>query len=84
VTEAGDDFDQRGPSGDDEPTFFVDDDGAADDDPIFPRGAHVRHRIFGVGQIQDGSGRGPDRKLTVRFPDHGLKTIVARFVERVH
>ena len=43
----------------------------------------VRHRIFGVGQIQDGSGRGPDRKLTVAFPGHGVKTIIARFVERV-
>ena len=51
--------------------------------PTIPRGALVRHKIFGVGQIEDGSGRGPDRKLAVRFPGHGLKTIVARFVERV-
>jgi hypothetical protein len=72
--------DQRGGS-DDEPVYYVDDSG--DDDPIFPRGARVRHRIFGVGQIQDGSGRGPDRKLTVSFPGHGVKTIIARFVERV-
>jgi DNA helicase-2/ATP-dependent DNA helicase PcrA len=73
--------DQRSHASDDEPTYYVDDTG--DDDPIFPRGARVRHRIFGVGQIQDGSGRGPDRKLTVAFPGHGVKTIIARFVERV-
>jgi DNA helicase II / ATP-dependent DNA helicase PcrA len=73
--------DQRGQGSDDEPVYYVDDTG--DDDPIFPRGARVRHRIFGVGEIQDGSGRGPDRKLTVRFPGHGVKTIIARFVERV-
>ncbi len=80
TSEASDDHDQRAGS-DDEPTYYVDDTG--DDDPVFPRGARVRHRIFGVGQIEDGSGRGPDRKLTVRFPGHGVKTIVARFVERV-
>ena len=73
--------DQRGHASDDEPIYYVDDTG--DDDPIFPRGARVRHRIFGVGEIQDGSGRGPDRKLTVAFPGHGVKTIIARFVERV-
>jgi DNA helicase-2/ATP-dependent DNA helicase PcrA len=65
----------------DEPVYYVEDTGA--DDPAFPVGARVRHRIFGVGQIEAGSGRGPDRKLTVRFPGHGVKTIIARFVERV-
>src|SRR5262245_30044071 len=38
----------------DEPVYYVEDEG--DDDPIFPRGAKVRHRIFGVGEITDGSG----------------------------
>jgi len=66
---------------DDEPVYYLDEDG--DDDPVFPRGALVRHKIYGVGQIQDGSGRGPDRKLSIDFPGHGRKTIVARFVERV-
>jgi hypothetical protein len=65
-----------------EPVYYVDD--AGDDDPVTPRGARVRHRIFGVGQIEDGTGRGPDRKLAIRFPTHGLKTIVARYVERVY
>jgi len=64
-----------------EPVYYLDDQG--DDDPYFPRGARVRHRIFGVGEIEDGSGRGPDRKLSIRFPQHGVKNIVARYVERV-
>jgi DNA helicase-2/ATP-dependent DNA helicase PcrA len=65
-----------------EPVYYLDDEG--DDDPIFPRGAMVRHKVFGVGAIEEGSGRGPDRKLAIRFPGHGLKTIIARYVERVY
>jgi DNA helicase-2/ATP-dependent DNA helicase PcrA len=67
---------------DDEPVYYVEDT-PDEDDPIFPRGATVRHKIYGVGTIEDGSGRGPDRKLVVAFPTHGKKTIIARFVERV-
>jgi hypothetical protein len=67
--------------GDDEPVYYLDEEG--DDDPYFPRGALVRHKIFGVGEIEEGSGRGPSRKLRIRFPSHGLKTIDARWVERV-
>ncbi len=67
---------------DDEPVYYLDD--AGTDDPVYPRGARVRHRIFGVGQIEEGTGRGPDRKLSIRFPQHGLKSIVARYVERVY
>jgi DNA helicase-2/ATP-dependent DNA helicase PcrA len=75
-------FDDAPPRhGDDEPVYYLDD--AGDDDPIFPRGARVRHRIYGVGEIEEGSGRGPDRKLSIRFPGHGTKRIVARYVERV-
>jgi DNA helicase-2/ATP-dependent DNA helicase PcrA len=77
---AAEEIDQRAPDGD-EPVYYLDEEG--DDDPVFPRGALVRHKIFGVGQIEEGSGRGPDRKLTVRFPGRGLKTIVARFVEKI-
>jgi len=81
VAAAADELDQRPAYEAQEPVYYVDDEG--EDDPTFPRGALVRHKIFGVGQIEDGSGRGPDRKLTVRFPGHGVKTIVARFVEKV-
>jgi DNA helicase-2/ATP-dependent DNA helicase PcrA len=70
------------PEAADEPVYYLDDDG--DDDSVFPRGALVRHRIFGVGQIEEGTGRGPDRKLAIRFPGHGIKRIVARYVERVY
>src|SRR5262249_6632679 len=55
----------------DEPVYYLDDEG--DDDPIFPRGAMVRHKVFGVGAIEEGTGRGPDRKLAIRFPGHGVK-----------
>jgi DNA helicase-2/ATP-dependent DNA helicase PcrA len=79
---AYDDFSQV-PADDREPVYHLDDDGGGADDPMFPRGALVRHRIFGVGEVQDGSGRGPDRKLSIRFPGHGMKTIVARYVEKV-
>ena len=65
---------------DDFPTYYVDDEG--DEDPVFCAGARVRHKIFGVGEIRDGRGRGPDRKLTIVFPSHGTKTIVARYVEK--
>jgi DNA helicase-2/ATP-dependent DNA helicase PcrA len=80
------DYDQRDPSerGGRESVYQLDDDLPPDaDDLAFPRGAKVRHKIFGIGQVEDGSGRGPDRKLQVRFAAHGLKTIIARFVERV-
>ena len=66
----------------DERVYYIQDEG--DDDPVFPRGALVRHRIFGVGEIAEGSGRGPDRKLAIVFPGHGRKTIMARYVERVY
>ncbi|MSP17191.1 MAG: hypothetical protein EXR73_11395 [Myxococcales bacterium] len=49
----------------------------------YMRGTRVRHRIYGVGSIEGASGAGPDGKLTIRFPAHGVKTIIARFVERV-
>jgi DNA helicase II / ATP-dependent DNA helicase PcrA len=77
-----DDDDYVQVASDDEPVYYVDDAPEADD-PIFPRGASVRHKIYGVGTIEDGSGKGPDRKLVVRFPTHGVKTIIARFVERI-
>jgi len=76
------DIDEPPPAASDERVYYIEDEG--DDDPVFPRGALVRHRVFGVGEIAEGSGRGPDRKLAIVFPGHGRKTIVARYVERVY
>jgi DNA helicase-2/ATP-dependent DNA helicase PcrA len=49
----------------------------------FRLGQQVRHEMFGVGEVRGFTGSGRDLKLTVYFPKHGPKTIVARFVEVV-
>jgi DNA helicase-2/ATP-dependent DNA helicase PcrA len=43
-------------------------------------GARVRHSQFGEGRVVACDGRGPNAKLTVKFPDVGLKRVVARFL----
>jgi DNA helicase-2/ATP-dependent DNA helicase PcrA len=42
-------------------------------------GASVRHPKYGHGTIVRKEGEGDDAKLTVSFPGHGLKKLVARF-----
>jgi DNA helicase-2/ATP-dependent DNA helicase PcrA len=44
-------------------------------------GMHVRHVRFGEGVLLGWSGMGPSLKLSLRFPGHGVKTILARFCE---
>jgi DNA helicase II / ATP-dependent DNA helicase PcrA len=44
-------------------------------------GMHVRHVRFGEGVLLGWSGLGPSLKLELRFPGHGVKTILARFCE---
>src|SRR5262249_61104498 len=44
------------------------------------RGMKVRHQQFGVGVVMDVDGMGPNAKLTVKFPEVGLKRVVARFL----
>ena len=44
-------------------------------------GMKVRHRKFGVADVVGWSGNGDDLKLSLRFPKHGIKTIMARFCE---
>ena len=44
-------------------------------------GRRVRHAVFGEGRVFVDNGRGPDRKIKVDFPQHGLKLLCARFVE---
>jgi len=45
-------------------------------------GMPVRHAQFGDGRVRAFTGRNPDVKLTIYFPEVGLKTVLARFVER--
>ncbi len=80
-TPAYDEHDQRSHD-DDEPSYDLDGDrGTARvrEDRIGP-GAHVSHVQFGAGQVVDASGQGKDRKLLIRFPEVGVKTVLARFV----
>lgn len=54
----------------------------ADDIPRdgLQRGARVRHAKFGVGQVRDVLPGSPVR-VSVQFPNWGLKQIVASFLE---
>jgi DNA helicase II / ATP-dependent DNA helicase PcrA len=45
-------------------------------------GDTVLHASFGTGRVIETRGSGSDRKLLVDFPERGLKTIMARFVDR--
>lgn len=47
------------------------------------RGTRVRHSKFGEGVVRRREGDGPAAKLTVYFPRHGLKKLVARYANLV-
>jgi DNA helicase-2/ATP-dependent DNA helicase PcrA len=42
-------------------------------------GRRVRHPVFGVGTIKSCEGNVDDRKLTIMFPEAGLKRLVAKY-----
>ena len=42
-------------------------------------GSKIRHAKFGVGTILGAEGEGEDTKLTVSFPDYGLKKLMAQY-----
>jgi DNA helicase-2/ATP-dependent DNA helicase PcrA len=44
------------------------------------KGMRVHHGQFGRGVVLSVSGRGPTAKLTIRFDQFGVKTVVARFL----
>ena len=44
-------------------------------------GMQVRHEKFGIGDLIGWSGSGSGLRLNLRFPDRGMKTILARFCE---
>ncbi len=47
------------------------------DNPLI--GQRVRHPTYGLGTIVGVDGEDEERKLTVRFPDHGIKKLVERY-----
>ncbi|MBI4464055.1 MAG: UvrD-helicase domain-containing protein [Acidobacteria bacterium] len=51
----------------------------------FPPGSRVRHPKFGYGTVLRREGEGDEMKLTIRFPDFGLKKLVGKYagLERV-
>jgi DNA helicase-2/ATP-dependent DNA helicase PcrA len=45
-------------------------------------GVRLRHPKFGVGEVRGWQSVGDDLKVTMRFPEVGIKTILARFLTR--
>ena len=45
------------------------------------KGMRVAHTQFGRGQVIDVVGKGPNAKLTIRFDNFGVKTVIARFLQ---
>jgi DNA helicase II / ATP-dependent DNA helicase PcrA len=43
-------------------------------------GCRVYHNTFGCGTVESSDGPGQDARLTIRFPEVGVKRVVARFV----
>ena len=44
-------------------------------------GPQARHPRWGVGTVMAEDGHGPQRKIKIAFPGHGLKVVQARFLE---
>ena len=47
----------------------------------FSPGSSVHHNLFGQGLVRDIEGTGPKARLTIEFPGHGTKKVIARFVK---
>jgi DNA helicase-2/ATP-dependent DNA helicase PcrA len=64
--------------------LVVDYDAAPADDagPGLVVGMKLGHAQFGVGEVRGWQGVGADLKVTIRFPQAGVKTILARFLRR--
>jgi DNA helicase-2/ATP-dependent DNA helicase PcrA len=61
--EGGDSFDEVGSSG----------------SMVLAMGMRVRHPNYGVGQILQVEGSGPEMRVSVRFGDHSVKKFVAKY-----
>ena len=60
----------------DQSTDFHQGDGEAE-----VKGMRVQHSQFGRGQVIDVVGKGPNAKLTIKFENFGVKTVIARFLQ---
>lgn len=47
----------------------------------FPLGSQVKHPKFGIGTVLRNEGEGDDLKLTVSFPQYGLKKLVEKIAD---
>jgi DNA helicase-2/ATP-dependent DNA helicase PcrA len=47
---------------------------------LYNAGCRVKHPTWGVGVVRDCYGDGDDQKITVNFPNIGLKRIALKFV----
>jgi DNA helicase-2/ATP-dependent DNA helicase PcrA len=47
--------------------------------PVKKAGSTVNHPKYGRGTIVRREGEGDDAKITVMFPGHGMKKLIARF-----
>jgi DNA helicase-2/ATP-dependent DNA helicase PcrA len=55
-----------------------------DDDPVmapYAMGDTVRHKQFGKGMVLSLSGSGDNLKVTVSFPNHGKKQLLAKIAK---
>ncbi len=59
-----------------------DDDDGSSDSMGLRIGGRLRHAQFGVGEVRGWQSVGADLKVTMRFPQVGIKTILARFLTR--
>jgi len=53
--------------------------------PLYSVGCRVKHPTWGVGVVRDCQGEGDDQKITVNFPNVGVKKLALKFanIERI-
>jgi DNA helicase II / ATP-dependent DNA helicase PcrA len=49
--------------------------------PLFSSGCRVKHPLWGIGIVRDTYGIGEDQKVTVNFPDIGLKRLSLKLAQ---
>lgn len=47
--------------------------------PKFPKGAKIRHALYGDGKVEDSEGSGNDEKVTIKFLDGNRKKFMVKF-----